>query len=56
MDRIHHFLKPEDASTATECAVMPALIIVRSLMVSTTLGTKVTSVSENVESGIPSSG
>lgn len=55
MDRIHQFLSSRDGSAATEYAVMLALIIVVSFAAITSLGTKVTSVFENVESGIRAS-
>jgi pilus assembly protein Flp/PilA len=50
MDRIREFLKSEDGPTATEYAVMLALIIIAALTAITNLGTKVTAVFENVES------
>ena len=53
MDRIREFLKSEDGPTATEYAVMLALIIIAALTAITNLGTKVTSVFTNVESKLP---
>ena len=53
MDRIREFLRSEDGPTATEYAVMLALIIIAALTAITNLGTKVTSVFENVESKLP---
>jgi len=55
MNRIHQFLSSQNGSTATEYAVMLALIVVVSFVAITSLGTKVTSVFESVESGIPAS-
>ncbi len=54
MDRIREFLKSEDGPTATEYAVMLALIIIAALTAITNLGTKVTAVFENVESELGS--
>lgn len=55
MDSIHRFLRSEHGVTATEYAVMLALIVVVSFVAITSLGTKVTSVFETVESGTPTS-
>jgi pilus assembly protein Flp/PilA len=49
MDRIREFLKSEDGPTATEYAVMLALIIVAALAAIQSLGTKVTGIFSNVE-------
>ena len=49
LSRIKHFLVVEDGPTATEYAVMLALIIVVSLAAITLLGTKVTGVFTDVE-------
>lgn len=56
MDPILRFLTSDDGPTATEYAVMLALIILVAVVAMTNLGTKVTSVFESVESGIHSSG
>ena len=48
------FLRSEDGPTATEYAVMLALIIIVALAAITLLGTKVKTIFENVESGLPS--
>jgi len=53
MDRIRNFLKSEDGPTATEYAVMLALIIIAALTAITNLGTKVTAIFENVETALP---
>jgi len=53
MDRIRTFLKSEDGPTATEYAVMLALIIIAALTAITNLGTKVTAIFENVETALP---
>jgi len=49
MDRIREFIKSEDGPTATEYAVMLALIIVAALAAIQSLGTKVTGIFSNVE-------
>ena len=56
MNPIHQFLKSEDGPTATEYAVMLALIVVVSFVAITSLGTKATGVFESVDSGMPVSG
>ena len=48
------FLRSEDGPTATEYAVMLALIIIVALAAITLLGTKVKTIFTNVESGLPS--
>ena len=53
MHRAKHFLKSEDGPTATEYAVMLALIIIVSLAAITLLGTKVSGIFGNVEAGLP---
>jgi pilus assembly protein Flp/PilA len=47
------FLKSEDGPTATEYAVMLALIIIVALAAITLLGTKVKTIFSNVASSIP---
>jgi len=51
--RVKSFLRSEDGPTATEYAVMLALIIVVALAAITLLGTKVSTIFTNVESGLP---
>jgi pilus assembly protein Flp/PilA len=50
------FLVSEDGPTATEYAVMLALIIIVALAAITLLGTKVSSIFTNVESALPTGG
>ncbi len=50
---VREFLVSEDGPTATEYAVMLALIIIVALTAITALGTKVTSIFTNVESALP---
>ena len=50
------FLKSEDGPTATEYAVMLALIIIVALAAITLLGTKVKTIFSNVASSIPTGG
>jgi pilus assembly protein Flp/PilA len=52
-ERIHSFLVSEDGPTATEYAVMLALIIIVALAAIETLGTKVQSIFTNVETSLP---
>jgi pilus assembly protein Flp/PilA len=52
--RAKSFLRSEDGPTATEYAVMLALIIVVALAAITLLGTKVSTIFTNVEAGLPS--
>lgn len=47
------FLRSEDGPTATEYAVMLALIIIVALGAITLLGSKVNTIFTNVESGLP---
>ena len=47
------FLRSEDGPTATEYAVMLALIIIVALAAITLLGTKVKTIFTNIESVIP---
>ncbi|NLX23748.1 MAG: Flp family type IVb pilin [Phycisphaerae bacterium] len=51
--RAKSFLKSEDGPTATEYAVMLALIIIVALAGITLLGTKVNDIFTNVEAGLP---
>ena len=51
---IKSFLVNEDGPTATEYAVMLALIIIVALAGITLLGTKVNTIFTNVEAGLPS--
>lgn len=52
--RAQSFLKSEDGPTATEYAVMLALIIIVAMAGITLLGVKVNTVFTNVEGGLPS--
>ena len=54
MKRFLSFLKSEDGPTATEYAVMLALIIIVALGAITGLGTTVTGVFSDVETALPS--
>jgi pilus assembly protein Flp/PilA len=47
------FLRSEDGPTATEYAVMLALIIIVALAAITLLGTKVSDIFSNVEAALP---
>jgi len=51
--RAKNFLKNEDGPTATEYAVMLALIIIVALAAITLLGQKVSTIFGNVESTLP---
>ena len=53
MNLVKRFLQSEDGPTATEYAVMLALIIIVALTAITTLGTKVRDIFANVESTLP---
>lgn len=53
MNLVKRFLQSEDGPTATEYAVMLALIIIVALTAITTLGEKVESVFTNVEAKLP---
>jgi len=53
MNRMKAFLKEEEGATATEYAVMLALIIVISLAAISALGDKVSTVFVNIESAMP---
>ena len=52
--RAKSFLKSEDGPTATEYAVMLALIIIVAMAGITLLGTKVNAIFTTVEGGLPS--
>lgn len=52
--RIRDFLRSEDGPTATEYAVMLALIIVVALGAISALGTKVSSAFSNIATALPS--
>ena len=52
--KARHFLRSEDGPTATEYAVMLALIIIVALAAITLLGTKVKTIFTNVAGGLPS--
>lgn len=54
VNRVKSFLKSEDGPTATEYAVMLALIIIIALGAITALGTKVSSTFANIETSLPS--
>jgi len=53
VNRFKAFLKSEDGPTATEYAVMLALIIVVALGAITALGTKVSTTFSNVTTALP---
>ena len=50
---VRRFLVNEDGPTATEYAVMLALIVIVCLAAITLLGNKVSAIFSNVESGLP---
>ena len=52
--RVKSFLKSEDGPTATEYAVMLALIIIVALAGITLLGTRVNAIFTSVEGALPS--
>ena len=52
--RVKSFIRSEDGPTATEYAVMLALIIIVALAGITLLGTKVNDIFTNVEGALPS--
>ena len=52
IDRVKSFWVNEDGPTATEYAVMLALIIIAALTAITALGTKVSGIFSNVESNL----
>ena len=53
VNRVKSFLVSEDGPTATEYAVMLALIIIVALAAITALGNKVSSVFGNVKTALP---
>ncbi|MBI1824904.1 MAG: Flp family type IVb pilin [Planctomycetes bacterium] len=53
VNRVKNFLKSEDGPTATEYAVMLALIIIVALGAITGLGTTVDTIFTNVDSSLP---
>ncbi len=53
LNKTMDFLKDESGPTATEYAVMLALIIVACITAVTALGSKVDTVFTNVEAGLP---
>jgi pilus assembly protein Flp/PilA len=53
VNRVHEFLRSEDGPTATEYAVMLALIIIVALAAITLLGTKVQGIFTSVEGKLP---
>lgn len=53
LSRIKHFLVSEDGPTATEYAVMLALIIIVALAAITLLGNKVSTIFGNVQTALP---
>lgn len=54
MDRVKNFLKSEDGPTATEYAVMLALIIIVALGAITGLGSAVSGIFSSVTTSLPS--
>jgi len=56
LNRAKCFLKSEDGPTATEYAVMLALIIIVALGAITGLGTTVSGIFTNVDSALPTGG
>jgi len=53
LNRVKNFLRSEDGPTATEYAVMLALIIIVALGAITGLGTTVDTIFTNVDSSLP---
>jgi len=53
VSRVRNFIRSEDGPTATEYAVMLALIIIVAMAGITLLGTKVNDVFTNVSNGLP---
>jgi len=53
MNLVKRFLQSEDGPTATEYAVMLALIIIVALTAIGLLGTKVSTIFSNVEAALP---
>lgn len=56
VNRVKSFLKSEDGPTATEYAVMLALIIIVALGAITGLGTTVSGIFTNVDGALPTGG
>lgn len=56
VNRVKSFLKSEDGPTATEYAVMLALIIIVALGAITGLGTTVEGIFTNVDGALPTGG
>ena len=56
MDRVKNFLRSEDGPTATEYAVMLALIIIIALGAISGLGTAVSGIFTNVTGSLPGGG
>ncbi len=54
LNRVKQFLVSEDGPTATEYAVMLALIIIVALAAITLLGNKVNTIFGNVQTALPS--
>ena len=54
LTRAKNFLRSEDGPTATEYAVMLALIIIVALVAITGLGTTVSGIFSNVDGALPS--
>lgn len=54
MNRVREFLVSEDGPTATEYAVMLALIIIVALAAITTLGGKINSIFSNINGSLSS--
>jgi pilus assembly protein Flp/PilA len=52
-ERVHSFMVSEDGPTATEYAVMLALIIIVALAAITSLGNKLSSIFTNVNDALP---
>ena len=53
VNRVRNFVVSEDGPTATEYAVMLALIIIVAMAGITLLGTKVNTIFTNVSNGLP---
>lgn len=56
LNRVKHFVKSEDGPTATEYAVMLALIIIVALGAITGLGGTVSQIFTNVDGALPAGG
>jgi pilus assembly protein Flp/PilA len=53
VNRVRNFIRSEDGPTATEYAVMLALIIIVAMAGITLLGTQVNDIFTNVSNGLP---